>query len=167
MEIVNDLSSQRTLPADPYEKGRMFENYIIDLFNKEKFKLDKWRESRRMSNELITEEHSYPDIEMIFQGRKQYKFAVECKWRKLFYNGAINWASTDQIERYRKFKRNFPFPLFIAIGIGGHPNQPEKLFVTPFINIEMKTVVYEHELIPYNRHASRRFFYDVIQSKLF
>jgi hypothetical protein len=158
----------RVTYVDNYEKGRLFEEYITRLFNKRHFTLDKCHESRRIVDHPIPVSFTYPDLELIFFiGRKQYRFAVECKWRQTFWDGKIQWAKPRQIRAYEDFQRRQCIPVFIAIGIGGQPHRPEKLFVTPLCNISHTTEVYESNLILYKRKPHHRFFYDAIQLNLF
>jgi hypothetical protein len=106
-------------------------------------------------------------LELVFVGARHYRFAVECKWRKEFIAGKIEWAKDKQICVYEDFQHQNRIPVFIAIGIGGEPSNPEKLFVTPLDNISGSTEVYESELIPYKRKPTHRFFYNTVQLKLF
>ena len=57
--------------------------------------------------------------------------------------------------------------VFVAIGIGGEPDNPEKLFLTPLNNIHMHNELYETDLIPFKRKPSHKFYYNVQQLKLF
>ena len=103
---------------------------------------------------------------MIF-GRGKYRFAIECKWRKKFNNGKITWASNRQICSYEDFENQERIPVFVAIGIGGEPDNHVKLFITPLRNICNSGEVYEQNLIPYSRKPTHKFYYDTIQLKLF
>jgi hypothetical protein len=164
------MNIRRTSPAsrrpDYYEQGRLFEDYIRQLFNQKSFQLKKWRKSGGIPKDTFIPDHLYPDLELIFVGRNQYPFAVECKWRRRFNNGSIDWATWDQISRYEEFQRKRAMPVFIAIGIGGTPSDPNRLFVTPLCNLTQHTHVYEHQLIQYNRKPAQKFFYDTIQLRL-
>lgn len=167
MNKFDTALNRRISNLDSYEKGYLFESYIIKLFNEEYFKLDKWRKSQKTNERFSLLTHYYPDLELIFSGSKKYKFAVECKWRQEFIDGKIRWAEERQISRYESFERKYGIYVFVAIGIGGEPSGPEKLFVTPLANISKHTEVYESQLIPYKRKPTRRFFYDTVQIKLF
>jgi hypothetical protein len=153
--------------TDSFEKGRLFEGYIIGLFNERHFKLIKWQKSEKIIDGLFSFDHSDPDLQIVFNGKKNCRFAVECKWRKDFIEGKISWANSYQICSYEDFEYRNRVPVFIAIGIGGEPFQPERLFVTPLCNISKYTEVYEFDLIPYKRKPTNRFFYDTVQLKLF
>jgi hypothetical protein len=166
MNKIHNLSNRQKSVYDSFEKGRRFENYIIELFNEKYFKLVKWRKSRKANNTLELIDASNPDLELIFTGARKYKFAVECKWRQEFVEGKITWATDYQICCYEDFEHAYHIPVFVAIGIGGEPSNPEKLFVTPLQNISNYTEVYESELIPHNRKPTHRFFYDTVQLQL-
>lgn len=154
-------------PQDYYEIGRLFEEFIKNLFNEKSFTLTKWREARKYHNNSIPGDHGYPDLEIMFGKSTKYKFAIECKWRSSFGTGEITWAKDYEIERYKEFARNTRMPVFVAIGIGGTSDNPEKLFVTPLYDIIDKTKIKESDLLVYKRKANRRFFYDTVQKELF
>jgi hypothetical protein len=167
MNRITTSANRRIAALDSYEKGRLFEQYVQELFNEKRFKLMAWRMSQKTNDitKLLT--HSYPDLELIFTGAKNYRFAVECKWRKEFVEGKITWADEKKILAYQRFERKFGIPVFVAIGVGGEASQPQKLFVTPLQNICKYTEVYESDLIPYKRKPTHKFFYDTVQLKLF
>lgn len=152
-----------------YEKGSAFEHFIITLFNEHSFHLKKWRKAGKLPDFDFPFDHADPDleIELVFAGARKYRFAVECKWRKEFIGDRISWATSEQIWRYEEFQNHARMPVFVAIGIGGDPHNPEKLFVTPLNNICQYTEVYEPELIPFRRRPGRKFFYDIRQGRLF
>jgi hypothetical protein len=159
--------TRQSTTIDSYEKGQLFERYIIDLFNQNSFELRNWRKSERHKDKMLLQDCANPDLELVFGRYNKYRFAVECKWREKFIERKITWASKDQISSYLDFENRCRIPVFIAIGIGGKPSRPEKLFVTPLRNIEMFSEVYEADLIPYKRKPTSKFFYDTVQLKLF
>ena len=79
----------------------------------------------------------------------------------------IDWANDAQICSYRMFQDRVRIPVFVAIGIGGEPDSPEKLFLTPLNNIHMHNKLDEKDLIPFKRKPTRKFYYDVRQLQLF
>lgn len=59
-------------------------------------------------------------------------FAIECKWRKSFNNqGYIEIAKPYQLKHYRKCQKQWHFPVFIALGVGGNGNNPENIYLIP------------------------------------
>lgn len=161
------VSTTPTTEFDSYEKGMLFEQFVRQLFNEQNFNLTKWRKAEKLEDKILLDDCVNPDLELIFSRHKSHPFAVECKWRKAFISGQINWATRNQISSYKNFENRRRMPVFIAIGIGGEPSMPERLYVTPLCNIEMQTEVYESDLIPYKRKPTRKFFYDTVQLKLF
>lgn len=164
--IIN-LLRKRIPDSSSAVKGHEFEDYIITLFSHQNFKLLEWRNFLAASNGVLPLNNSYPDLELQFVGTRKYRFAVECKWREKFVDGKVPWADTSKIDIYQQYQRQNAIPVFVAIGIGGLPANPEQLFVTPLDKISMHTEVYESDLIPYKRKPTHKFFYDTTQRKLF
>lgn len=150
-----------------FQKGHAFEDFIITLFNERRFKLLEWRSDKRATNGVFPLSNIFPDLEFAFMGWRSRRFAVECKWRKSFNEGKIYWASLYQIINYVRFQSESNIPVFVAIGIGGEPKNPEKLFVTPLNNIKGFPEVYESQLIPYKRETKRQFYFNTYQLELF
>lgn len=152
--------------VDSYEKGKIFEDYIVTLFNQKKFRLLEWRSDKKATNGVIPVRSLYPDLEFLYLGKKSFHFAIECKWRKQFYEGLVHWADNYKIDNYRNFQYQQNITVLIAIGIGGSPSSPEKLFVTPLNHICMYTNVFESHLMPYKRNPKNKID-DTEQLKLF
>lgn len=153
-----------------YDKGREFEIFVEKLFNQKSGRFIRVHHNSKSA--LIYNPRAasatFPDLKFIFS-TKNYKlrFAVECKWRQSFNNGKIRWAEAYQAENYLNFQQAYGIPVFVAIGIGGLPSEPDRLFVTSLDYIGNKIHLSEKDLIPYNRNKHHRFFYDYRQIKLF
>lgn len=159
----------KKISGDNYEKGKAFEEFVINLFNKHSFHLKEWRQAQKFIDTSLPMGYFNPDLELelVFTGKGKYRFAVECKWRKDFSSGKIRWAKKHQIVAYEKFQSERRIPVFIAIGIGGEPANPGRLYVTPLVNISNNIEVCESQLIPFSRKPTRKFFYDIKQLVLF
>lgn len=168
MYTINTKSSV-TKPAqkENLEKGHQFEDFVVTLFNKNKYRLLVWRSDKRASNGVYPESNSYPDLEFRTNGRGSYRFAIECKWRANFFKGQVFWATLEQQKAYRDFERENNIPVFVAIGIGGAPDKPEKLYVTPLQCFKPFVKVYESELIPYSRAPKKELNFNKNQLTLF
>lgn len=168
-QTFTKTAARQKSTQDGYEKGQRFERFIIKLFNERFFYLKQWRKSEKFTDLSRSIDHWNPDIEMelVFTGLKKYRFAVECKWQNDFKEGKIKWASDSQICAYRIFQDQVRIPVFVAIGIGGEPDNPEKLFLTPLSSIQKHNEVYETDLIPFKRKPKHKFYFDVPQLKLF
>lgn len=154
--------------SESFKKGCLFERYVHELFNERNFKVSDWRSSIVISDKQLPRSYFLlPDFEFLFIRNKTHRFAVECKWRQEFIDGKIQWAEEDRIIIYNRYQRERNIKVFIAIGIGGLPSNPEKLFVTPLDVISKSSEVGESDLLPFKRKPTRRFFYDTVQLLLF
>ena len=113
------------------EKGRAFEEYVVSHFNKKYFTLKEWRGDKYYDGNYA-ESNRYPDMEYEFSlNGKIIPFAVECKWRSKFKNEQIQWATEEQADIYRKFEKEKDMPVFVVIGVGGSPSEPERVYAVP------------------------------------
>ena len=153
--------SPHSRQPDNFDKGYQFEAYVAGLFSKPYFQPKNWRKSQLFDKSSLPLDHWNPDLEMelVFTSSRKYSFAVECKWRMEFRDGKIKWAEKHQIVAYQNFQNQVRIPVFVAIGIGGFPDNAEKLFLTPLNSISTHSEVYESELIPYQRKTSSKFYY--------
>lgn len=168
--IQNSRHARQNSPAaiDSYEIGRLFEEYVISLFNKDSFWLLDWQMSKKRT-EYSHLDLNYPDLYLLFQGKKQYRFAVECKFAKSFQkDGQIKWATDSAIKSYKRYQAEFNIPVFVVIGVGGEAGAPEKLFVMSLYEICNNNYVQESNLRPYKpKRTTQQFLYDTIQLKLY
>lgn len=113
------------------EKGRAFEEYVVSHFNKKYFTLKEWRGDKYYDGNYA-ESNRYPDMEYeLSLDGKIISFAVECKWRSKFSNEWITWATEEQADIYRKFEKEKDMPVFVVIGVGGSPSEPEQVYAVP------------------------------------
>ena len=116
--------------------GLNFEKYIVRLLkvrDRSDLIVSEWR-SDKMIDGVVAESAHFPDMVVVqtIEGRR-YEYAIECKWRHAFEsNGRIRWAKEANIGHYRRFIKEHPMPLFIALGIGGAPDAPNEVYIIPF-----------------------------------
>ena len=87
-------------------------------------------------------------------------FYVECKWRKKLYKDGVEFATIDQLERYKNFEKKNNIPVFIAIGLGGVGAEPEQLFVVPLRDMRTNFINFK-TLEKYEKKIDGNFFYDI------
>jgi len=123
------------LRPDRYHRmGRNFEEYIIGLFPDTDWEIkDRSSDTSRRIGRRITGDVSYDFI--VKQRSTSRRFIIECKYRSRFYRQGdqegIEWAKPYQIRNYRTFQQAEGCPYVVVIGLGGHPRQPQHLFVLP------------------------------------
>lgn len=123
-----------TLPEDVL-KGREFEDHVLELFKLHKedgFVLKEWQ-GDKIYGDICPESNRHPDFVFDYQGKT---FAVECKWReKLLPNLEKDLFSTDKLAIYQQFSTDRNIPVYIILGVGGEPSNPELLYNIPLSEI--------------------------------
>lgn len=119
------------LVTDNEIKGRKFEDFVVSLMrDKSKFTLLSWR-GDKISDGIYAKENLMPDLYVRQKlARQTVEYFVECKYR-------TSWGSENCIDlsgqflRYRRYAAKMSVELFIAIGVGGTPSNPEEFFIVP------------------------------------
>jgi hypothetical protein len=140
-------------------KGDAFEAFVVKQFNKQYFTLQEWRGDKYVDGTYPVSNH-FPDLEVSFE-LKEVKdhFAIECKWRKDYYKGAIEWAYDYQFNNYKEYAQKTKLPVYVVIGVGGTPSIPNELFVIPLAKIKFPSL-YKDKLAPYSKEVGSMFFWD-------
>ena len=123
-----------TLPEEVL-KGREFEDYVLELFKLHEgngFVLKEWQ-GDKTQGDIYPENNRHPDFVFDYQRKG---FAVECKWReKLLPDIEKDLFSTDKMATYQQFSTERNIPVFIVLGVGGEPSNPELLYNIPLSEI--------------------------------
>ncbi len=113
-----------------------FENFITKILESQKQDFKIIRRSLRQNNPIY-QTPSRPSLLLEYIPTKE-RIALECKFRtslkrsRTFPDKVLKWATSQQLKDYSKFCEKFHIPLYIAIGLGGSPNDPKKSFCVPF-----------------------------------
>ncbi len=147
------------------EKGDAFENYVIGKFDRRFFRLKDMR-SDKGSNGFYPESNKYPDLVLEYKPASS-SFAVECKWRSYWHikndgKENINWAGGDKkLQNYNDYSMKNNIPVFVIIGIGGEPDNPDELFVVPLSALKY-SYADKHYLCDFiKKDKGKNFFFDV------
>ncbi len=143
-------------------KGDAFEKYVVQHFSRKYFRLQEWRSDKYVDGIYAVSNH-FPDLEVVFDFKaKSIKqaFAIECKWRKNFYNNDIEWAKDYQVKNYQDYATKLNIPVFVVIGLGGTPDKPQELFIVPLAKMNSSTIT-KTELTHYKKeNLETAFFWD-------
>ena len=112
------------------EKGKKFEQFVINLIDLNYFKINNYNRDNYNSLHVKIETDSDPDITIRHLDTNQL-ISLECKFRQNMYNNKIRWAFAYQIRHYNEFSVKNNRPTFIVIGLGGYPDRPDKLYCIP------------------------------------
>ena len=120
-------------PNDPYKRGKQFEDWALRLFPAESFNIIHKTVGGADLDGRYTEDCVYPDYK--FRDRKtRTEFWVECKYRShRGEKGNLEWTDMPHLQRYKRIRKETEIPVFILIGIGGNPDDPEELL---FFNLD-------------------------------
>ena len=147
------------------EKGNAFEKYIVQKFDQNYFQLLEWQ-GDKIVNGIYPKSTMHPDLLVRLKGKDEATFAVECKWRQNYFKGGIEFASDEQVKRYKTFMLEKKIPVFIVVGLGGNTEGPEKVFVIPLEKVKNGQIP-ASDLTEYlQRELQNGFFYDRTKLKL-
>ena len=146
------------------KQGDDFEKFVIQKFDKKYFTVKEWAGDKYV-NGTYAQTTPMPDLLMEMQlGNKTAQFWVECKWRKELFKGGIEFASPEQFDRYKKYQDEKNIPVFIAIGLGGNGESPERLYVLPLNQLKFN-FIYLSYLQKFEKNIESNFYFN-IQEKI-
>lgn len=119
---------------DEVLKGREFEDYVLELIdvqNSDKLALKEWRGDKSLPG-VYPENNSAPDFMFEYDGKP---FAVECKWRSHMPKDIEKeLLPAERMEFFGQFSLDRRMPVYLILGIGGLPNDPDCLYITSLDN---------------------------------
>ena len=115
---------------DELLKGREFEDYVLELLDiahDDKLTLKEWRGDKSLPG-IYPESNSAPDFVFEYDGKP---FAVECKWRNhLPKDIEKELLPAERMASFQQFFTDRHMPVYLLLGIGGLPNDPDYLYFT-------------------------------------
>jgi len=159
-------SSENSRKKPNTEKiGSEFEAFVVQKFDKEYFNLLEWR-SDKITQGIYPKSSSYPDLEFeLVTKSARTKLAIECKYRAAPFNGKVEIAKDYQLDNYRDYSQEYMIPVFIILGLGGTPSEPDDLFIIPLNKIKWSSY-FMKSLKPYKRYGKSKFFYSPVYGTL-
>lgn len=114
----------------PEMVGRMFEDFVVSLCSdKSRFKLLAWR-GDKINGEVYALENLLPDLHLRHRlDAGEVEYLIECKYRSSWGDDGIDLSS--QYVRYHNAAKDRNVELFIALGGGGTPSNPDEFFIVP------------------------------------
>ena len=128
------MVDEATTP-ESFKKGEAFENFVREkLFISTYYDLVAKTHNYRDNKADFVEVSMQPDY-LFRDKRTKREFYVEVKFRSGFYRDKIEWCkSREQLKRYQIVNKSKP--VFLALGIGGEPNNPEYICIIPMEDIK-------------------------------
>lgn len=117
-----------------YVKADEFENHVrATLFPCESFDILEKARDFSDNRENRAAFSVYPDIK--FRSKiSGFEFFVEAKFRARFQNQILEWSKFFELKNYQQLDNLTP--VLIAVGLGGRPSMPERVFLMPVKHIK-------------------------------
>jgi hypothetical protein len=141
------------------KSGNDFEKFIVQKFDKKYYIIKNWAGDKYV-NGRFAETTPQPDLLIELKQKEGNKlFAVECKWRKNERNESFEFATNEQLDRYRKYETEHKIPVFVAIGMGGEGSAPKQLFIIPLKRLKYNFITIDY-LKQFEKQIDKEFFFD-------
>lgn len=140
--IANKVPVPEVEFLNPSEmKGRKFEEFVVSLLaDKSRDELLAWR-SDKIVNGTYAAENLMPDLLLRHKlNDASVEYYIECKYRSFLPDGVLDLSG--QLGRYRRMTtQNGHSEMFIALGLGGTPSNPDELYIIPSRMIRHEAII--------------------------
>jgi hypothetical protein len=151
LSIIKTVYSETTKPTN-FIKGDEFEYFLRKrVYTHPGYELVMKTHSYSSNQDDYIEMTKYPDY--LFRDRLGSEFYVEAKYRANTFKDKLQWCKSYQLNRYKEIGKTKK--IVIAIGLGGRPKYPKRLFLIPLDSIN-HIALYEREYLPYERQMPKR-----------
>ena len=131
---------------DEVLKGRQFEDYVVAIFDlphNEKLTLKEWRGDKTLPG-IYPENNSAPDLVFSYDG---HPFAIECKWRSHMPKDIVkDLLPTNRQAFFQQYSKEKSMPVYLLLGIGGLPSDPENLYLASFDETLSATTLFQNPI---------------------
>ena len=125
-----------------YRLGNDFEDYVITMFDPEKFELIHRTPTNDDTNGRFVHSMVYPDLRFREKSTGR-RFWVEVKYRaRTEEHGEITWCNDNQLRHYKRTMYETRDPVFIIIGVGGPTQCPQKVYCLNLERINFTRLFY-------------------------
>lgn len=164
--IASDMTDSETELVDRNRKnGEDFEKYIVTKFSQEYFTVKEWAGDKYVDG-IFAENTQHPDILLELKTKSATaQVSVECKWRSSAFKGSVRFSYPEQLERYKRYELEKRTPVFIALGLGGKPQEPERLFIIPVKELEKPSLSLK-KLAAFEKEIGTMFFFNAREQAL-
>ena len=174
LEEEPDEATPADIKAKMEEIGKAFEDHIQGLiFNnngrKQYFTLEaRTSDYYDPKSRIYAESNLEPDFRIRYNPTGDV-FAVECKFRSGYAKDnkgrpILSWSKPAQFARYQKYQQERNIPVYVVIGFGGSPDNPNTIYCIPLSEIKYPQL-YPSILKKYEHPTNELFFWNTKEKK--
>jgi hypothetical protein len=177
-EIIFEEEPDEATPAEVKAKmeeiGKAFEDHIQDLIFQNNRRKQYFTLEYRTPDYYDAKSGIYAETNMDPDFRIRYNptgdvFAVECKFRSGYAKdnkgrAILSWSKPAQFARYQKYQQEKNIPVYVVIGFGGSPNDPNTIYCIPLSEIKYPQL-YPSILKKYEHPTNGLFFWNTKEKK--
>lgn len=113
------------------QKGNDFEAYMADIMKLNGIRINQWNQGLITDSGAFADNIYNPDFLGSHQvGDRNLKYWIECKYRSKIPEMGF-FLDEKQVTRYKVHQGKTKLKVFIAIGTGGIPGNPDRLYILP------------------------------------
>lgn len=132
------------------QNGREFEEWAARRLSKAPFHLMEWRGDKYVDG-VYAESTLAPDLVVEYRDRgHRIRFAVECKWRRRYWEDGLRWGEHKHLARYNRYAADQQIPVYLLLGVGGTGGEPSEVFLVPLKDARYP-VLFARELTKFDR----------------
>lgn len=125
-----------------YRLGNRFEDYVISMFDPEKFDLIHRTPTNEDTRGRYVDSMRLPDLRFKEHSTGR-KFWVECKFRATTEDlGNVTWCTDNQLRNYKRTHYKYRETVFIMMGLRGAATKPDKVFCLNLERINFTRLFY-------------------------
>jgi len=133
---------------ETFIKGEEFEFFLRrKIYTQDKYELVMRTHSYNDNKGDYIEFTKYPDF-LFREVATGAEFFVEAKYREKLFKEKVEWCNNHQFLRYKEIHNNRK--VIIAIGLGGRPRHPKRLFIIPLEHIQY-SALYPSRMLPFEQ----------------
>ena len=159
LSVIGKAIKDYVSTPESFKIGEQFENYVREkLFIPRYYDLLERTHNYQTNKEDYVKSSLKPDFKFADKWTKS-EFFVEVKSRSgwLSADDKLIWCNEKQLLRYKEYNREIP--VYVILGIGNNPNNPEYVSLLPLSQAKytglFESVIRKFEIDPYNPISSK------------
>lgn len=154
-------SLQQPALQDLAWKKKTFEEFVVSRFDRQHFQTLNWQTDRSYAG---LHQSAYADPDLVFEfraGTENVPFGICCSWHQDFKVNNVPEIDARYLRRQAAFQDFQYMDVFLVVGIGGFPHEPENLYIVPLRCVPQGTASLQRDFIEnFRKQPDRKLFLD-------